>query len=110
MLTSIDWAFSTEFQQKFNKAIDEDMSFAADKPESVPGSISKLIGEYAIPLSVATKIKSGLLGWSKLKWLQERNKVSKASKIATRMAEGAFILGFADAFYGSGGRPDMERG
>ena len=110
VLTPIDWVFSTEFQQKFNKAIDENMSFAADKPESVPGSISKLIGEYAIPLSVATKIKSGLLGWSKLKWLQERNKVSKASKIATRMAEGAFILGFADAFYGSGGRPDMERG
>ena len=110
VLTPIDWAFSTEFQQKFNKSIDEDMSFAADKPESIPGSIAKLIGEYAIPVSVATKIKSGLLGWSKLKWLQERNKVSKASKIATRMAEGAFILGFADAFYGSGGRPDMERG
>ena len=26
------------------------------------------------------------------------------------MTEGAFILGFADAFYGSGSRPDMDRG
>ena len=110
VLTPIDWAFSTEFQKKFNKSIDEDMSFAAEEPETIPGSISKLIGEYAIPVSVATKIRSKLLQWSKLKWLQERNKVSKASKIATRMAEGAFILGFADAFYGSGSEPDMDRG
>ena len=48
--------------------------------------------------------------WSKLKQLQAYNKTHKGSKIATRMTEGAFILGFADAFVGSGSDPDMERG
>ena len=110
VLTPIDWAFSTEFQDKFNKAMDKSLSFAADEPETFMGDISKLIGEYAVPLSVATKIRNKAMQWSKLKQLQAYNKTHKGSKIATRMAEGAFILGFADAFYGSGSRPDMERG
>ena len=110
VLTPIDYAFSTEFQDKFNDAMDKNLSFAADEPETFMGDISKLIGEYAVPISVATKIRNGAMQWSKLKQLQAYNKTHKGSKIATRMAEGAFILGFADAFYGSGSRPDMERG
>ena len=110
VLTPIDYAFSTDFQNKFNDYMDKSLSFAADEPETVMGDISKLIGEYAMPLSVATKIKNGAMQWKKLKQLQEYNKTNKASKIATRMGEGAFILGFADAFYGSGSRPDMDRG
>ncbi len=109
-LTPIDYVFSTEFQEKFNNYMDDSLSFAAEDPETLPGSISKLIGEYAIPLFVATKIRSGAMQWSALKRLQAYNKTHKGSKIATRMAEGAFILGFADAFVGSGGRPDMDRG
>ncbi len=110
VLTPIDYAFSTEFQDKFNDAMDKNLSFAADEPETFMGDISKLIGEYAVPISVATKIRNGAMQWSKLKRLQEYNKTHKGSKIATRMGEGAFILGFADAFVGSGSRPDMERG
>ena len=110
VLTPIDYVFTTDFQEKFNDYMDKSLSFAADEPETFMGDVSKLVGEYAMPLSVATKIKNGAMGWSKLKRLQEYNKTHKGSKIATRMAEGAFILGFADAFYGSGSRPDMERG
>ena len=110
VLTPIDYVFTTDFQDKFNDYMDKSLSFAADEPETWMGDVSKLVGEYAMPLSVATKIKNGAMGWSKLKRLQEYNKTHKGSKIATRMAEGAFILGFADAFYGSGSRPDMGRG
>jgi len=110
VLTPIDYGFSTDFQTKFNNYMDDILAFAPDKAESIPGTISQLAAEYAIPVSVATKIKSGAMTWSKLKQLQAYNKTHKGSKIFTRMAEGAFILGFADAFYGSGSRPDMERG
>jgi len=110
VLTPIDYAFSTQFQEKFNNYMDDSLAFAADEAETIPGSVSKLIGEYAVPLSVATKIRSKAMQWSKLKRLQTYNKTHKGSKIFTRMAEGAFILGFADAFVGSGGRPDMDRG
>ena len=110
VLTPIDYVFTTEFQDKFNDYMDKSLSFAADEPETFMGDISKLIGEYAIPLSAATKIRNGAMQWNKLKRLQEYNKTHKGSKIATRMAEGAFILGFADAFVGSGSRPDMDRG
>jgi hypothetical protein len=110
VLTPIDYGFSTDFQTKFNNYMDDSLAFAPDKAESIPGTISQLAAEYAIPISVATKIKSGAMTWSKLKQLQAYNKTHKGSKIFTRMAEGAFILGFADAFYGSGSRPDMERG
>ena len=109
-LTPIDYVFSTEFQEKFNNYMDDSLAFAADEAETIPGSISKLMGEYAVPISVATKIRSKAMEWSKLKRLQSFNKTHKGSKIATRMAEGAFILGFADAFVGSGSRPDMDRG
>ena len=110
VLTPIDYVFTTDFQDKFNDYMDKSLSFAADEPETFMGDISKLIGEYAVPLSAATKIRNGAMQWKKLKQLQEYNKTHKGSKIATRMGEGAFILGFADAFVGSGGRPDMERG
>ena len=68
------------------------------------------MAEYAVPVSVATKIRKGAMEWRALKKLQAYNKTHKGSKIATRMGEGAFILGFADAFVGSGSRPDMESG
>ena len=110
VLTPIDYVFTTEFQEKFNKSMDDSLAFAADEPETFMGDISKLMGEYAIPLSVATKIRSKAMEWNKLKRLQEYNKTHKGSKIATRMGEGAFILGFADAFVGSGSRPDMDKG
>jgi len=110
VLTPIDYVFTTDFQNKFNDYMDKSLSFAADEPETFMGDVSKLIGEYAVPLSVATKIRNGAMQWSKLKQLQAYNKTHKGSKIATRMGEGAFILGFADAFVGSGSRPDMDRG
>jgi hypothetical protein len=110
VLTPIDYVFASDFQEKFNDVMDKSLSFAADEPETLPGDLAKLVGEYAMPLSVATKIKNGAMTWSKLKKLQAYNKTHKGSKIATRMGEGAFILGFADAFVGSASDPDMDRG
>ena len=110
VLMPIDYTFATGFQEQFNKYMDDSLTFAADEPESFMGGVSKLIGEYAVPVSVATKIRSKAMQWSKLKQLQAYNKTHKASKIFTRMTEGAFILGFADAFVGSGSDPDMRRG
>ena len=109
VLPGIDYAFSTEFQNKFNNYMDDTLSFAPEKAETWPGGLSQLIAEYAMPISVATKIRNGAMTWSKLKRLQAYNKTHKGSKIFTRMTEGAFILGFADAFVGSGSRPDMDK-
>ena len=110
VLPGIDYAFNTGFQEKFNNYMDDTLSFAPEEAETWPGGLSELIAEYAVPLSVATKIRNGAMTWSKLKRLQAYNKTHKGSKIFTRMVEGAFILGFADAFVGSGSRPDMDSG
>ena len=110
VLSPMDYVFTTDFQDRFNNYMDNSLSFAPDEAETLPGSVSELIAEYAIPVSAATKIRSKAMEWSKLKRLQAYNKTHKGSKIFTRMVEGAFILGFADAFVGSGSRPDMERG
>ena len=72
-LTPIDYVFSTEFQEKFNNYMDDSLAFAADEAETIPGSISKLMGEYAVPISVSTKIRSKAMEWSKLKRLQSFN-------------------------------------
>jgi len=84
VLTPIDYAFSTDFQTKFNKYMDDSLAFAPDEAESIPGTVSQLVAEYAIPVSAATKIKSGLMTWKKLKQLQAYNKTHKGSKILQR--------------------------
>ena len=110
VLSPMDYVFDSDFQEKFNKYMDDSLAFAPDEAETWPGGLSQLVAEYAIPVSAATKIRNGAMQWTALKRLQAYNKTHKGSKIATRMTEGAFILGFADAFYGSGSRPDMDRG
>ena len=110
VLSPLDYVFDSNFQTKFNEVMDKSLSFAPDEAETLAGGLSEVIAEYAIPLSAATKIKTGAMQWKKLKQLQAYNKTHKGSKIATRMGEGAFILGFADAFVGKGSDPDMESG
>jgi len=92
VLTPIDYAFNTGFQEKFNNYMDDTLSFAPEEAETWPGGLSELIAEYAVPLSVATKIRNGAMTWSKLKRLQAYNKTHKGSKIFTRMVEGAISV------------------
>ena len=47
VLMPIDYTFATGFQEKFNKYMDDSLTFAADEPESFMGGVSKLIGEYS---------------------------------------------------------------
>ena len=106
VLAPIDYTFGTEFLTKFNKYMDDELIKPLGEAETLPGGVSELLVQYAIPTSVATKITSGAKQWQQIKKLQKFMGTSKASKIAGSMAEGAFILGFSEPFVQSGVRPD----
>ena len=108
VLTPIDYAFSTEFQEKFNKIMDT--SEVLGEAETLPGGIAELVSEYAVPLTAATKIAKGAKTFKQIKNLQRFMGTSKASKIAQRMARDAFILGLAEPFVQSAGKPNEEYG
>ena len=109
VLMPLDYAFNTDFINKFNDYMDES-NLAGEESETFPGAITQLMAEYAIPVSTATKIMKGAKTWKQLKDLNKYMGTSKASKIAKRMAEGAFVLGFAEPFVERGARPDMRYG
>ena len=106
VLAPIDYVFATDFTERFNKSMDEDLIKPLGEAETLPGGVSELLIQYSIPASVATKITKGAKEWKKIKELQKFMGNSKASKIAGRMTEGAFILGFSEPFVQSGVKPD----
>tara|TARA_R110002033_G_scaffold12776_2_gene38737 strand:+ start:1325 stop:5830 length:4506 start_codon:yes stop_codon:yes gene_type:complete len=108
VLTPIDYLFSTEFQEKFNKLMDT--KEVLGEAETLPGGIAELVAEYAVPLTAATKIAKGAKTFKQIKNLQSFMGTSKASKIAQRMSRDAFILGLAETFVQSGGKPNEEYG
>ena len=61
------------------------------EPNFVINSISELLFEYAIPVSVATKVVNGAKTWKQIKNLQQFMGTSKASKIAQRKKIGYHI-------------------
>tara|TARA_R110000787_G_scaffold458_3_gene1743 strand:+ start:575 stop:4960 length:4386 start_codon:yes stop_codon:yes gene_type:complete len=109
ILSPIDYIFSSDFQSKFNKQMDK-VKEPLGEAETFPGGIAELISEYAIPISVATKITSGAKTYKKIKNLQQSMGTSKASKIAQRMTRDASILGIAEVMTGSGSQPNMDYG
>ena len=108
VLTPIDYVFSTDFQRKFNKMMDT--KEVLGEAETLPGAISELISEYAIPVSAATKIVNGAKTWKQIKNLQQFMGTSKASKIAQRMVRDATILGIAETAVRSGSEPNEDYG
>ena len=108
VLTPIDYAFSTDFQTKFNKIMDT--SELLGEAETLPGGIAELVSEYAVPLTAATKVIKGAKTFKQIKNLQKFMGTSKASKIAQRMTRDAFILGLAEPFVQSGSKPNEEYG
>ena len=108
VLTPIDYLFSTEFQEKFNKLMDT--KEVLGEAETLPGGIAELVAEYAVPLTAATKIAKGAKTFKQIKNLQSFMGTSKASKIAQRMSRDAFILGLAETFVQSGGKPNEDYG
>ena len=83
VLTPIDYVFNSDFQTKFNKMMDT--KEVLGEAETLPGAISELLSEYAVPVSVATKVVNGAKTWKQVKNLQQYMGTSKASKIAQRM-------------------------
>ena len=57
VLTPIDYVFDTDFQTKFNKMMDT--KEVLGEAETLPGALSELLAEYAIPVSAATKVVNG---------------------------------------------------
>jgi hypothetical protein len=55
VLAPIDYTFNTDFQTKFNKIMNE-VKAPLGEAETLPGAISELLSEFAIPLSAATKV------------------------------------------------------
>ena len=109
VLSPIDYAFNTDFQTKFNKKMNE-MTEPFGVAETLPGGIAELMTEYAIPLSVATKVVNGAKTYKQVQNLQKFMGTSKASKIAQRMTRDGAILGIAETMTGSGSQPNMNYG
>ena len=78
--------------------------------ETLPGGIAELMTEFAVPISVATKVVKGAKTFKQVQNLQRFMGTSKASKIAQRMGRDATILGIADTLTKSGSQPDMNYG
>ena len=110
VLGPIDYAFDTDFITKFNKVMDKGYDITGKEAETLPGALTEILSEYAIPIGVATKIKNYAKSFQQIKNLNKYMGVSKTSKIAKRMAEGAFLLGFAEPFVRRGSKPDMDYG
>ena len=108
VLTPIDYTFDSGFQEKFNKMMDT--KEVLGEAETLPGALSELISEYAMPLSVATKVVNGAKTWKQIKNLQQFMGTSKASKIAQRMVRDASILGIAETMVRSGSEPNLDYG
>ena len=68
VLTPIDYVFDTDFQTKFNKIMDT--KEVLGEAETLPGAISELLSEYAIPVSVATKVVNSAKTYKQIKNLQ----------------------------------------
>ena len=108
VLTPIDYTFNTDFQTKFNKMMDTKKVLG--EAETLPGALSELLAEYAIPVSAATKVVNGAKSWKQIKNLQQFMGTSKASKIAQRMGRDATILGIAETAVRSGSQPNEDYG
>ena len=108
VLTPIDYTFNTDFQTKFNKMMDT--KEVLGEAETLPGALSELLAEYAIPVSAATKVVNGAKTWKSIKNLQQYMGTSKASKIAQRMGRDATILGIAETAVRSGSDPNLDYG
>ena len=109
VLSPIDYIFDSNFQTKFNKQMDE-IKEPLGEAETLPGGIAELLSEYAIPLSVGTKIVKGAKTFKQVQNLQSRMGTSKASKIAQRMVRDASILGLAETMVYSGSKPKENYG
>ena len=109
VLTPLDYVFGSEFQEKFNKTMSK-VTEPLGEAETLPGGISELLTQYAVPLSIGTKIVKGAKTFKQIKNLQSFMGTSKASKIAQRMTRDAVILGIADTMVHSGSKPDMRYG
>jgi len=108
VLTPIDYVFDTEFQTKFNKMMDT--KEVLGEAETLPGALTELLSEYAIPVAAATKVVNGAKTWKQIKNLQQYMGTSKASKIAQRMVRDASILGIAETAVRSGSQPNEDYG
>jgi hypothetical protein len=108
VLGPIDYVFDSDFQTKFNKMMNT--KEVLGEAETLPGALSELLSEYAIPISAATKVVNGAKSWQKIKNLQNFMGTSKASKIFQRMVRDASILGLSEVAVRSGSDPNMEYG
>ena len=77
VLGPIDYIFDSDFQTKFNKMMNT--KEVLGEAETLPGALSELLAEYAIPISAATKVVNGAKTWKQIKNLQNYMGTSKAS-------------------------------
>jgi len=109
VLSPIDYVFNSDFQTKFNDKMNA-MTEPLGEAETLPGGIAEILTEYAVPLSVATKVMNGAKTFKQVQNLQKFMGTSKASKIAQRMVRDGAILGIAETITGSGSQPNKDYG
>ena len=92
----------TNFLSDFQKMMDRQKP---EEPETWRGDLAQLMVQYGLPASFISKIKIRAKGLQKVKDAIAKMFGHKASKIASRVAHGATVLGATDALVS----PDKRR-
>ena len=104
LFAGTDLVANTDFMSDFEKVMEKN---EPTRPETWRGEVTSLLTQYGIPGTGIAKIVSRIPAVVKMKKAADAvkgGKLRKASQIATRMAEGATIIGATDFLASNPGR------
>ena len=107
LFAGTDLAANTDFLSKFQKIMEEN---EPTRPETWRGELTSILTQFGIPGVTIAKIVGRIPGVVKIKKAADAvkgGKTRKASQIATRMVEGATIVGATDFIASNPGRESL---
>ena len=107
LFAGTDLAANTDFLSKFEKIMEEN---EPTRPETWRGELTSILTQFGIPGVTIAKIVGRIPGVVKMKKAADAvkgGKTRKASQIATRMVEGATIVGATDFLASEPGRESL---
>ncbi len=107
LFAGTDLAANTDFLSKFEKVMEEN---EPTRPETWRGELTSILTQFGIPGVTIAKIAGRIPAVVKMKKAADAvkgGKTRKASQIATRMVEGAGIVGATDFIASEPGRQSM---
>ncbi len=104
LFAGTDLVANTDFMSSFEKIMEERQP---TRPETWRGEVTSLLTQYGIPGTAIAKIVGRIPSVVKMKKAADAvkgGKLRKSSQVATRMAEGATIIGATDFLASNSGR------